>query len=175
LPNQSLADVARTSSASRKDQPKGAKVYTNDNLRTDITPSAPVAPAATPDTAPAADGAMATTADAGTTPAEAAPGGPVTDARDQRSKDEAAWRQRMTSARAAVDRSTSLAAALQSQNNAHTVEFNKSDHTAQRRIEQRRVRCRRTRAHAARIEANKKAITAIEDKPQGRRSHRLAA
>jgi hypothetical protein len=78
---QSLADVARTATATRKDQPKAGKVYTNDNLRADITPSAPVAPAPAADgSTPPADGAMATT------PADsaAAPSGAVTDARDQR-------------------------------------------------------------------------------------------
>lgn len=162
---QSLADVARAASATRKDQPKGAKVYTNDNLRTDITPSTPVAPGATPDTTPAADGAMATTAEPGTTPADAAPGGPVTDARDQRSKDEAAWRQRMTSAREAVERSTSFAAALQSQINALTVDFINRDDPAQRaQIEQQRVKAVAELERTQReIEANKKAITAIED------------
>ena len=162
---QSLADVARTASATRKDQPKGGKVYTNDNLRTDITPSTPVAPSATPDAAPAADGSMAPTADAGTTPADAASGGPVSDARDQRSKDEAAWRQRMASAREAVERSASFATALQSQINALTIDFINRDDPAQRaQIEQQRVKAVAELERTQReIEANKKAIAAIED------------
>jgi len=83
---QSLADVARTATTARKEQPKAGKVYTNDNLRADITPSAPVTAAPTGEGAvPAADGAV-------TPPpadAAAAPAGPVGDARDQRSTDEA--------------------------------------------------------------------------------------
>ena len=166
---QSLADVARAASATRKDQPKGTKVYTNDNLRTDITPSAPVAPGATPgatpDATPAADGATAATAGAGTTPDETAPGGPVTDARDSRSKDEAAWRQRMAAAREAVERSSSFATALQSQINALTVDFINRDDPAQRaQIEQQRVKAVAELERTQReIAANKKAITTIED------------
>lgn len=155
---QSLADVARAASATRKVQPKGAKVYTNDNLKTDITPSTPVT---TPEASPAPDAAMATTA----TPADAAAAGPVTDARDQRSKDEAAWRQRMTSAREALERSTSFATALQSQINALTVDFINRDDPAQRaQIEQQRVKAVAELERTQReIESNKKAIGAIEE------------
>lgn len=170
---QSLADVARAASAPRKDQPKGAKVYTNDNLKTDITPSTPVAPATTPEAAPAttpeaapaADGAMATSASAGAAPAEAAPGSPVTDARGQSSKDEAAWRQRMTSAREVLERSTSFANALQSQINGLTVDFINRDDPAQRaQIEQQRVKAVAELERTQReIENNKKAIGAIEE------------
>jgi hypothetical protein len=159
---QSLADVARSASATRKDQPKGAKVYTNDNLRTDITPSTPVAPG---EASPAPDGAMATTAAADAAPAETAPGGPVTDARGQGAKDEAAWRQRMTSAREALERSTSFASALQSQINALTVDFINRDDPAQRaQIEQQRVKAVAELERTQReIENNKKAIGAIEE------------
>jgi len=159
---QSLGDIARAASATRKDQPKGAKIYTNDNLRTDITPSTP---GTTPEAAPAADGAMATSAAAGATPADAAPGGPVTDARDQRSKDEAAWRARITAAREALERSTSFAAALQSQVNGLTVDFiNRDDPEQRAQIEQQRVKAVAELERTQReIETNKKAIAAIED------------
>lgn len=156
---QSLADVARASAASRKDQPKGGKVYTNDNLRADITPSTPVAPGSTPAAPAAVDGA--------TPPpdAAAAPGGAVTDARDERAKDEAAWRQRMTTARQALDRSTSFAAALQSQINALTMDFVNRDDPAQRaQIEQQRVKAVAELERTQReTESNKKAIAAIEE------------
>ncbi len=111
---QSLADVARESTATRTEQRKPVKVYTNDNLKTDITPSSPVASSSADDlTSADASGAM-TPAD-GSAPADAASSGPVTDARDQRSKDEAAWRARITAARESLDRSTSFASALQTQ------------------------------------------------------------
>ncbi len=159
---QSLADVARTATATRKDQPKAGKVYTNDNLRADITPSAPVAaPPAADGSTPPADGAMATTPADGA----AAPSGAVTDARDQRSKDEAAWRARITAAREALDRSTSFASALQSQVNGLTVDFINRDDPAQRaQIEQQRLKAVAELERTQReIEANRKAITAIED------------
>lgn len=159
-PAQSLADVARAASATRKDQPKkGAKVYTNDNLKADITPSTPVAPGATPEASPAPESAAAAS-DAGATP-----GGPVTDARDQRSKDEAAWRARITAARAALERSTSFATALQSQINGLMVDFINRDDPAQRaQIEQQRVKAVAELERTQReIEGNRKAITDIEE------------
>ncbi len=161
-PAQSLADVARAASATRKDQPKGGKVYTNDNLKTDITPSSPVTPGATPEASPPAEAAAPASA-ASTT--DAASGAPVSDARDERSKDEAAWRQRMTSAREALERSTSFASALQSQINGLTVDFINRDDPAQRaQIEQQRVKAVAELERTQReIESNKKAISAIEE------------
>lgn len=161
---QSLADVAKAASASRKEQPKGGKVYTNDNLKVDITPSTPVAPGSTPDASLAPEAAPAEQAAAAAT-GDASSGGPVTDARDQRSKDEAAWRQRMTSAREALDRSTAFAGALQSQINGLTMDFINRDDPAQRaQIEQQRVKAVAELERTQReIEGNKKAIAAIEE------------
>lgn len=159
---QSLAEVARTATTTRKDQPKAGKVYTNDNLKADITPSAPATQApATDPSAPPADGAMATTPGDGA----AAPSGAVTDARDQRSKDESAWRRRITAAREALDRSTSFASALQSQVNALTADFINRDDPAQRaQIEQQRLKAVAELERTQReIEGNRKAIAAIED------------
>lgn len=160
---QSLADVARAAAATRKDQPKGAgaKVYTNDNLRTDTTKSTPVAPG----TMPAADTAVATSPAADAAPAAAVTGGPVTDARGQAAKDEAAWRQRMTSAREALDRSTSFASALQSQINGLTMDFiNRDDPVQRAQIEQQRVKAVAELERTQReVENNKKAIGAIEE------------
>lgn len=160
---QGLADVARASSTTRKEQPKPAKVYTNDNLRSDITPSSavptPGAPAADGAAATPADGSVATSATAADTTA------PVADARDQRSKDEAQWRARITAAREALERSTSFVGALQSQINGLTQEFVNRDDPAQRaQIEQRRVKAVAELDRTQReVEANRKAITAIED------------
>ena len=159
---QSLADVARTATTTRKEQPKTGKVYTNDNLRADITPSAPVT------SAPAAEGAMPA-ADGSVAPApadgSATPAGPVGDARDQRSTDEAMWRGRIKAAREALDRSTSFASALQSQINGLTIDFINRDDPAQRaQIEQQRAKAvaelERTQREA---EGSRKAIAAIED------------
>lgn len=153
---QSLADVARASAATRTEQPKKGKVYTNENLKTDITPSAPVPLSSNDGTTPG-DGAAPAPADA--------PADPVTDARDTRTKDEAAWRARITAAREALDRSTSFAAALQSQINALTADFINRDDPAQRsQIEQQRLKAVAELERTQReIETNRKAIAAIED------------
>ncbi|MBP7776022.1 MAG: hypothetical protein KA371_02715 [Acidobacteria bacterium] len=161
---QSLADVARESTATRTEQRKPVKVYTNDNLKTDITPSSPVASSSADDlTSPDASGAM-TPADGGA-PADAASSGPATDARDQRSKDEAAWRARINAARESLDRSTSFASALQTQINSLTTDFVSRDDPAQRaQIEQQRLKAVAELERTQReIESNRKAIAAIED------------
>jgi len=159
---QSLADVARTATTARKEQPKAGKVYTNDNLRTDITASAPVTPA------PAVDGAMpAADSAVPPTPADgsAAPAGPVGDARGQRSTDEAMWRGRITAAREALDRSTAFASALQSQINGLTIDFiNRDDPEQRAQIEQQRAKAVAELERTQReVEGQRKAIAAIED------------
>jgi hypothetical protein len=159
---QSLADVARTATTARKEQPKAGKVYTNDNLRTDITASAPVTPA------PAVDGAMpAADSAVPPTPADgsAAPAGPVGDARGQRSTDEAMWRGRITAAREALDRSTAFASALQSQINGLTIDFiNRDDPEQRSQIEQQRAKAVAELERTQReVEGQRKAIAAIED------------
>ncbi len=158
-PAQSLADVARAASATRTEQPKPAKVYTNDNLRSDITPSSSVAP-------PSAEGA--TPGDRGAAPDAASPGSApdgVNDARDTRSSDEATWRARITAARETLDRSSAFASALQSQINALTADFINRDDPAQRaQIEQQRLKAVAELERTQReIEANRKGIAAIED------------
>jgi hypothetical protein len=114
---------------------------------------------------PAADGAVATSPAADAAPADAATGGPVTDARGQAAKDEAAWRQRMTSAREALDRSTSFASALQSQINGLTMDFiNRDDPVQRAQIDQQRVKAVAELERTQReVENNKKAIGAIEE------------
>jgi hypothetical protein len=159
---QSLADVARTATTTRKEQPKAGKVYTNDNLRTDITASAPVTPA------PAVEGAMpAADSAVPPTPADgsAAPAGPVGDARGQRSTDEAMWRGRITAAREALERSTSFASALQSQINGLTIDFiNRDDPEQRAQIEQQRAKAVAELERTQREdEGHRKAIAAIED------------
>lgn len=157
---QTLADVARASAARRKEQPKAGKVYTNGNLKSDITPSAPSAPVTPADGATAAAPAASGTA-AGATP----PSGSVTDAPDTRAKEEATWRARMADARAAVDRSMAFASALQSQINALTTDFINRDDPAQRgQIEQQRLKAVAELERTQReIEANRKAVAGIEE------------
>lgn len=155
---QSLADVARAANAKRKEQPRPGKVYTNGDLRADITPSPSVpsagaagepAPAASaapaPSTAPAPDGGQASA--------------------DGAAKDEKYWKGRMASAREALERAESFAAALQSQINGLTADFVNRDDPAQRaQVEQRRTKAVADLERAQReIEGHKKAIAAVED------------
>lgn len=152
---QSLADVAKASNADKKAQPKPTKVYTNDNLRQDITPS-PAAPADGSAAAAPSDTAAATTT---TAAIDAAP------AADTGNRDEKYWRERMTAARAALDRSESAAGAYQSQINGLTQDFVNRDDPAQRAV----IEKNRTKAVAElertqrEIAAAKKAIATIED------------
>lgn len=152
---QSLADVAKASNADRKAQAK-PKVYTNENLRQDITPS-PSTPA---------DGAPAAPSDtAAATPAPAPPATDAAPAAETGNRDEKYWRDRMTAARAALDRSESAVAAYQSQINGLTQDFVSRDDPAQRAV----IEKNRTKAVAElertqrEIAAAKKAIAAVED------------
>ncbi len=149
---QSLADVARTSNTGRTAAPKPSKVYTNDNLRQDITPS----PASSPEGATPADAAA--TAAAETEPA-------AEPAAESGTRDEKYWRDRMRAAREALDRNESFVDALQTQINALTTDFVNRDDPAQRSaIEQRRTKAVADLEKVQRdIEASKKGIAAIED------------
>ncbi|MGE0814355.1 MAG: hypothetical protein AB7O28_19915 [Vicinamibacterales bacterium] len=148
---QSLAEVARKESARRKEQPAG-KVYTNDSLRRDFTPSAPTS-AAPPEGSPS----EASAAPVPSTEADQASEGPK--------KDEAYWRDRIGGAREQLARSEAFAAALESQINGLTAEFTSRDDPAQRSV----VDGNRKKAIAEHervqreIEAQRKAIAAIQD------------
>ena len=122
---QSLADVARAEEARRKSikQPS-TKVYTNDDLARGRDTTATPAPAPTTP-APAAD-ANAPAADSPATSAEPP-------------KDEKYWRNRITNARNALERSKAFFDALQSQINGLNTEFVNVDDPAQRAlVEQKR-------------------------------------
>ena len=154
---QSLADVARAEQARRKEQPTSAKVYTNDSVKTDITPStAPAdgagpAPAAAPEAAPGGAPVPA--------PADAA--APAADER----RDQAYWRGRMTAAREQLERSRTFADALLTRINTLTADFVNRDDPAQQRV----IGQNRTKAVAEldrvqrEIASHTTAITAIED------------
>ncbi len=150
---QSLADVARTSNTGRTAAPKPSKVYTNDNLRQDITPS----PAPSPDGSTPADAA----------PAAAAAAEPAADpaAPESGARDEKYWRERMRAAREALERNESFVSALQTQINSLTTDFVNRDDPAQRSaIEQRRTKAVADLEKVQRdIEASKKGIAAVED------------
>lgn len=152
-PAQSLADIARATSASRKEQPKAGKVYTNGDLRADITPSDPSAPTPGATSADSTASASAGAADAG-------------DGKDAGgARDEKYWRGRITGARDALERAERFAEALQSQINGLMVDFVNRDDPAQRaQIEQRRTKAVADLERTQReIADHRKAIATVED------------
>ena len=134
---QSLADVARAEEARRKAVKGQVKVYTNDTLRgaDGGEPPAPPAPQPAPAAKPAAGAADATAKpapDPGAKPPAAPPAATA--------KDEKYWRDRLASARDALQRSQTFADALQSQINGLYTEFvNMSDPAQRAVIEQKRL------------------------------------
>jgi hypothetical protein len=117
---QSLADVARAEEARRKTVKKTAKVYTNGDLKPDITATPPSTPPAVP-----AAGEPSTQV-----PAVNLPGGKAEPLPPE--KDPAYWSGRMNAARAALERSRVFADALQSRINALNTDFVNRDDPAQR-------------------------------------------
>lgn len=158
---QSLAAVARQEQARRQHVPKAGKRYTNDSLTRDYSAPTPASPAA-PDGAGAAAGTTAPAAEAA-----AAPEAPATGAAPgaDSAKDEAYWRERIGSARSALERSKSFVEALQSRINALTTDFVNRDDPAQRAaIEQNRLKAIAELERTQReIVQNTKAIADIEE------------
>lgn len=154
---QSLVDVAKAEEARRKGVGKPAKVYTNGSLKADTSGGTP-APA-TPAATPATPGAAAATTPAIDIPAGAAPEAPK-DTRDQ-----AYWSQRMTAARAAVDRSRLFAESLQTRINSLNADFVNRDDPAQRaKIDaDRRTALAELERLKQEMTVQEKEITAIED------------
>jgi hypothetical protein len=115
----SIADVAKAEEARRKSVRKPAKVYTNGDLRTDVSPGVPApAPAAPGSTTP-------TTGDNKT------PGAPATPAAPKGAGQEY-WAARMKAAQDQVARTQIFMDSLQSRINALTTDFVNRDDPAQR-------------------------------------------
>jgi len=154
---QSLGDVARKEEARRKTVKAAGKVYTNDTLRKE--PEAPP-PATPPSSAPAAAAPVPSGAQGHG--GEAQPAAPQP---DQKKKDEAYWRGRITEARQNLARSQVFHDALQSRINALTTDFVNRDDPAQRRV----IEADRLKALAEldrvtkEIAQSKKAIADIEE------------
>lgn len=149
---QSLAAVARTEEARRKQIKQSSKVLTNKDLRQSdrVTPPPVAAPAATP-AAPAPDPAAAAT--------------PPVDEDAQREQDEKAWRQKMADARIGLERSQMYSDALQSKINALWTDFTARDDPAQRaqiELERKRALAEQERVKGE-IETQKKAIADLEE------------
>ncbi|MGE0039887.1 MAG: hypothetical protein AB7H88_02620 [Vicinamibacterales bacterium] len=120
---QSLADVARAEAARRKSVDEPVKVYTNESLKPDFTRPTPAAPS-TGSPPPAA----ALPPDAPATDAPAPPAAPSA----APERDQAYWSARINAARAQLERSRTLADAMQSRINALATDFVNRDDPAQR-------------------------------------------
>lgn len=116
---QSLGDVAKKEEQRRKTVKSSGKVYTNDQLKSDPTPSVPAGSTGTT-SSPAAS----------STPAPAPTPAPSDDSADK--GDEKTWRKKIADARDAQQRSQTFADALQSQLNALTTDFVNRDDPVQR-------------------------------------------
>jgi hypothetical protein len=126
---QSLADVARQEQARRKTIKHPGKTYTNKDLRGDTgSASIPAEEASSGPGEPAAAGAGSTAS----TPKPGEP--PALQEQPSPVKDEAYWRDRIASARAALDQTQVLLDALQSRINALTADFTARDDPAQRAV-----------------------------------------
>ena len=120
LSSQGLANVAKKEEERRKTVKQVGKVYTNSDLKTDITASAP--PAST-NASPAAPSTQVPSVNL---PAGNAP------AAEAEVKDEAYWRTRIGAARSALERSRIFGEALQSRLNALSADIVNRDDPAQR-------------------------------------------
>jgi hypothetical protein len=117
---QSLGDVAKKEEQRRKTVKSAGKVYTNDTLKPDPTPSVPATASTGTASAPAAS----------PTPAPSPAPAPSEDSTDK--GDEKSWRKRITDARESLQRSQAFADALQSQLNGLTTDFVNRDDPVQR-------------------------------------------
>lgn len=152
-----LVDVAKAEEERRKGVRKPAKVYTNTDLKPDFgtRPAPPTSAPATPETpGNVTPGAAVVNLPGGTGPAPAVPAG-----------DQAFWSNRITTARAALDRSRIFADALQSRINALTTDFVNRDDPAQRAVIEtdRKTALAELDRVRAEIEKQQKEIATIED------------
>ncbi len=153
---QSLADVARKEEARRKDVKKPSRVLTNKDLKAsdNVAPPAPV------------DGQAPAPA-----PAENADKTEDGQSKPEAPSDEQAWRQKMTDARTALDRSQMHLDALQNRIDGLWAQFTGHDNY----VERERIEADRKKALAeydrvkGEIEDQKKAIADLEE--QARRAN----
>ena len=151
-----LGEVARKEAERRKAVPASGKTYTNDNLRSD--PSS---------TAPAPSGSQSPAAGAAAPPpAASSPSTPrLSSDPAERKKAESEWRSRVTVERDALARAKTFADALQSRINALNTDFVNRDDPKQRSV----IAADREKALAEmdrlkkEIEQRNKAIAGIQD------------
>ena len=155
LSAQTLAEVARKEEARRRSVKQSGKVYTNGDLTADITASSVDAPTNASPAAPEPSTQV---------PSVNLPGGNG-QAADTERKDEAYWRQRITGARSALERSRIFADALQSRLNALATDIVNRDDPAQRaqlELERQRAMAEMERVKQEMAEQTK-AIADIEE------------
>jgi len=156
-----LGDVARKEAERRKTVKSAGKAYTNDNIKPDPSPSAaPVSsgsPTESPRETPSEPGSSSAPMTAETPQVSADPA--------ERKKAEAQWREKVKSAREALERAQTLADALQSKVNALNTDFVNRDDPAQRaRISQDRDKALADMDKAKKeIEQHTKAIARIQE------------
>jgi len=117
---QGLAVVAKKEEERRKAVRQAGKVYTNGDLKADITKTPPQGPAATAVPPPPST----------EVPSVNLPGGKIED--EPQKRDQAYWSTRINATRAALERSRIFADALQSRLNALTADIVSRDDPAQR-------------------------------------------
>jgi hypothetical protein len=152
-----LADVAKDEEARRKSVRKPAKVYTNSNLRTDVSPGV-----AAPPSAPASAGS------GNSTPSNATPAAPAAAApaaAPGAKQDQAYWQNRIKDARDQVQRSQLFADSLQTRINSLWTDFVNRDNPVEKaKLEQdRNAALAELEKVKKEIEEQQKKITAIED------------
>ncbi|HLG57235.1 MAG TPA: hypothetical protein VI485_17980 [Vicinamibacterales bacterium] len=146
---QALGDVAKKEEERRKTIKSPGKVYTNGNIKPD-----PNAPATSSPPASSSSGDQAASA----------PSAPDASA-DDRKKDEASWKKRISEEREALQRAQTFADALQSQVNALNTDYTNRDDPAQRAV----IATKRDGAIAElnrarqEVQARTKAIATIQD------------
>lgn len=164
---QSLAELARKEELRRKDVKESGKVYTNADLKRDITMSPPAPdpadpPPADPNAAVPATGQVPVSPDT-KVPSVNLPGGKVEPPPPPR--DEKYWRTRIETARTELDRLRIFAEALQSNLNALAADIiNRDDPIQRTQLEQERNRkLAELQRVNAQIEEQTKTIAAIEE------------
>jgi uncharacterized protein YoxC len=151
--SQSLADVARQEEERRKAIKKPSKVYTSDDLRRNSsggTPTPVSAPGATNESPPRSSSTPSTsTAPSSNAPATSgstSPSGGSPDGKaaadapsqeKQEKKDATFWKGRITEARQQLERTQTLAEAMQSRINALNTDFVNTDDPAKRSVVER--------------------------------------
>jgi len=162
---QSLGDVAKKEEQRRKTVKSSGKVYTNDELKRDPTPSVPASASTGTTSAPSASSSPAPSDKNADKDDSARKDGSANKDGSADKSDEKTWRTRITNARESLQRSQAFADALQSQLNALSTDFvNRDDPVQRQQIANKRdavvAELERVKKEVA---AQNKAITDIQE------------